>query len=366
MDFDFHPFEDIAEKISAGQRLSFEDGVRLYQSEDLPVLGALAQEVRRRLNGRRVVYSLNLHLNYTNLCADNCRFCSFAKKPGEEGGYVLNPGEIASAVREAVMEWQINEVHLVGGHHPTWGLEDYLAILRAIRSAGPSVYIKAFAAPEIAHIARLSGLAPAELLRRFQAEGLNGLPGGGAEIFSEEVRKKICPNKISAGEWLEIHRLAHGLGLRTNATMLYGHIENGEDRVEHVLRLRALQDETGGFQAFIPLCYQARRNALESLGTCGGFTDLKVFAVSRLLLDNVPHLKAHWVGLGLKMAQVSLSFGVDDLGGVHLGEKIFRETGETPRAELDRGGMERLIRSAGYEPCLVDSAYSVASENADG
>jgi aminodeoxyfutalosine synthase len=290
-------------------------------------------------------------------------FCSFAKKPGAEGGYTYSPDEIEERVREAVLKWPINEVHIVGGHHPELGLEYYLAMLRKIRAVSGSLYIKAFTAPEIDHIARLSSLTVREVLMRFKEAGLDGMPGGGAEIFAPAVRSKICRGKISADEWLAIHQTAHEIGIGTNATMLYGHIESDEDRVDHVLRLRELQDRTHGFHSFIPLAFQKENNRLKKLGETGGFMDLKVFAVSRLLLDNIAHLKAHWVGLGLKMAQVALSFGVDDLGGTNLNEKIFHDAGSEVPVDLSCDAMERMIRGAGYEPCLVDSSYTVKNSN---
>jgi aminodeoxyfutalosine synthase len=359
--FNFGSFSDIHEKIQAGERLSFEDGVRLYKTNDLATLGALAQIIRSRINSNRVYYSVNLHINHTNVCTLRCLFCAFARRPSEPGGYTFSPEEIEERVRQAIDKWQINEVHIVGGHNPELGMDYYLKMIHLIRSVSPSIYIKALTAPEIDDLATRENLSYCEVLFQLKEAGLDGMPGGGAEIFAPRTRRKICPDKISAETWLEIHEIAHGLGLRTNATMLYGHIETDEDRVDHVIRLRELQDKTHGFYSFIPLAYNAENTPMGKIGEAGGFLDLKVYAVSRLLADNIPHLKAHWITTGLKMGQVALSFGVDDLGGTNLNEKIVHEAGSETPTDLSREELEHLIRSAGYEPCLVDSSYAETS-----
>ena len=304
---DYGPLADIYDKVQAGERLSFEDGVRLYRTNDLPLLGSLAHKMRTRMNANRVFYSVNLHMNHTNVCTLRCLFCAFARRPGEEGGYTYSVQEIIDKVRQAAEKWSINEVHIVGGHNPDLGMDYYLDLFRSIRREAPTLYIKALTAPEIDDLA--------------------------------------------------IHRIAHRLGLKTNATMLYGHIESDEDRVDHVLRLRELQDETRGFYSFIPLAYNAENTPMGKIGEAGGFLDLKVYAVSRLLCDNIPHLKAHWITTGLKLGQVALSFGIDDLGGTNLNEKIVHDAGSETPVDLSREELERLIRNAGYEPCLVDSSY---------
>lgn len=359
--FDYGSFQDIAEKVDAGGRLSFEEGVRLYQTNDLPLLGALAQKVRLKMNGRRVFYSVNLHMNHTNVCTLRCLFCAFARRPGEEGGYTFSTDEIQHKVKDALEKWRINEVHIVGGHNPDLGLGYYTEMLRKIREAAGDIYIKALTAPEIDDLAVRSGLSYRQVLEELKSAGLDGMPGGGAEIFSPQTRRKICNEKISADTWLEIHEIAHSLGLRTNATMLYGHIESDEDRVDHVLRLREVQDKTNGFYSFIPLSYNSENNPLQKLGEAGGYLDLKVYAISRLLLDNIPHIKAHWITTGLKMGQVALSFGVDDLGGTNLNEKIVHEAGSETPVDLSQEELVRLIRDAGYDPCLVDSSYQYVS-----
>ncbi len=357
MKFDCGPLSDLHKKVQAGERLTFEDGLRLYQSNDLATLGYLASLVRRRLNGNRVYYSINLHLNHTNVCTARCLFCAFARRPGESGGYTFSLEEIQERVRQAIEKWRINEVHIVGGHNPELGLDYYLEMIQKIRGISSTIYIKALTAAEIQDLAIRSELTPQELLVSLKGAGLDGLPGGGAEIFAERVRRKVCPDKVTAEEWLEIHGAAHELGLRTNCTMLYGHIETIEERVDHVLRLRSLQDETHGFYSFIPLAYNAENTPMGRLGEPGGWTDLKVYAVSRLLFDNVPHLKCHWTTVGLKLAQVALSFGVDDLGGTNLNEKIIHDAGSETPVDLAEEDLQFLIREAGYDPCFVDSSY---------
>ncbi len=357
----FGQFQDIYEKVSAGERLSFEDGVRLYKTNDLTLLGQLAQIVRRRMNGNRVFYSVNLHMNHTNVCTLRCLFCAFSRRPGEAGGYTFTPEQIQDKVREAIEKWQINEVHIVGGHNPDLGMDYYVNVFKMIREVSPSIYIKALTAPEIDDLANRCSLSYRDVLYTLKEAGLDGMPGGGAEIFAERTRKKICNEKISAATWLEIHKLAHSLGLRTNATMLYGHIETDEDRVDHVIKLREAQDETRGFYSFIPLSYNAENTPMGKIGEAGGFLDLKVYAVSRLLADNIPHIKAHWITTGLKMGQVALSFGIDDLGGTNLNEKIVHDAGSETPVDLSRAELEDLIKTAGYEPCLVDSSYQYIS-----
>ncbi|MCB9799417.1 MAG: aminofutalosine synthase MqnE [Candidatus Omnitrophica bacterium] len=353
----YAPFEDIYEKVQAGERLSFEEGVRLYQTNNLSVLGSLAQMIRHRINQKKVFYSVNLHINHTNVCTARCIFCAFSRRPGQEGGYTFTPEEIQNKVKEGIEKWNINEVHIVGGHNPDLGLDYYTKTFELIRQASPEIYIKALTSPEIDDLAMREALSAEDVLKTLKKSGLDGMPGGGAEIFAPKTRRKICADKIDAERWLEIHEIAHGLDLRTNATMLYGHIESDEDRVDHVLRLREQQDKSKGFYSFIPLAYNAENTPMGRLGEAGGFLDLKVYAVSRLLFDNIPHIKAHWITTGLKMGQVSLSFGIDDLGGTNLNEKIVHDAGSETPTDLSQAELERLIRDAGYEPCLVDSSY---------
>ncbi|MBI4367993.1 MAG: aminofutalosine synthase MqnE [Candidatus Omnitrophica bacterium] len=353
---------DIEEKVQSGKRLNFEDGLQLFQSNDLPFLGALANQVRERLNGKKVFYSVNLHLNHTNVCTVHCVFCAFARRPHESGGYTFTVDQILSQMGEAVDRHHINEVHMVGGLNPELGLDFYIEMFRAIREAYPSVFVKALTAVEIDDLAGRSQLSWEEVLGRLKEAGLNSLPGGGAEIFGEVTRRKICAHKTSASDWLDIHRIAHRMGIPSNCTILYGHLESIEDRVDHILRLRALQDETHGFQSFIPLAFNAENTPIQKVGEAGGYTDLKMYAASRLLLDNIPHIKVHWTTLDLKMAQVALSFGVDDVGGTNLNEKIMHDAGNETPTDLSETALRSLIEQAGYEPVLVDSSYAVAEK----
>ena len=360
--FDFGSFQDIYEKVEAGVRLTFEDGVRLFQSNDLPVLGALANRVRERINEKRVYYSVNLHLNHTNVCTAHCVFCAFARRPGENGGYTFSHGEIRAKVEDAVHRFHINEIHIVGGLNPELELDYYLEMFRLIREISPAIFIKALTAVEIDDLAERSELSWSEVLLQLREAGLSGLPGGGAEIFNEATRRKICADKTTSKNWIEIHKTAHKMGMPSNCTMLYGHIESVEDRVDHILRLRALQDETHGFNSFIPLAFNAENTPIRKLGEAGGYTDLKVYAIARLLFDNVPHIKVHWTTLDLKMAQVALSFGVDDVGGTNLNEKIMHDAGNETPTDLSEQSLRRLIEAAGYEPTLVDSSYEVQKQ----
>jgi aminodeoxyfutalosine synthase len=365
--------------------------VKLFRNHDILAIGRMAHQVRERMHGRRVFYSVNLHLNPTNICSARCEFCAFSRDAGAPDAYALTLEEVEEKVREALSRWQINEVHIVGGHNPALTLDYYIEMLRRIKgdrlnfakgtgtffsekgSQSPEIlpvplFIKAFSAPEIDDLAKRSELSWAEVLRRLQEAGLDGMPGGGAEIFDPEVRRKICPKKISGEDWLGIHKTAHQLGLRTNATMLYGHIETDAERVAHLLKLRDLQDQTQGFSAFVPLAYnsgggQAPQLLLsqESAGVpvslTSGFLDLKMLSISRLLLDNVSHIKVHWSATDLKFAQAALSFGADDIGGTNFHEKVMREAGSRAPEGLSSGDLIRCIKDAGFEPCQVNSSY---------
>ena len=354
-----HPLQDIFLKVQDRRRLSFEDGVRLFKSNDVLAIGRMAQQVRERMHGRRAFYAVNLHLNPTNICSTRCEFCSFSRDVSAPDAYTLTLDEVEQKVRDVVERFQVNEVHIVGGHNPALTFDYYLEMMRRIRRLDGTVFIKAFSAPEIEGLARRSGLPWTEVLSRLKDAGLDGMPGGGAEIFDPEVRLKICPKKISAEEWLGIHRVAHGLGLRTNATMLYGHIETNEQRVAHLLKLRELQDETQGFSAFVPLAYHPKNNALRGVQETSGFLDLKMLSIPRLLLDNIPHIKAHGSASDLKFIQAALSFGADDMGGTNLHERVLHEAGSRAPEGLSSADLVRCIKDAGYEPCLVNSSYSI-------
>lgn len=348
---------DIVEKVEAGKRLNFEDGVRLFKSNDLPLLGRLAHQVRTRLHGKKVFYSINLHMNHTNVCTAHCLFCAFARRPGEEGGYTFNIEQIKDAVQKGVERYHINEVHIVGGLNPDLDFNYYLDLFRMIHTNWPNLFIKALTAVEIDDLAVRFKMSWEDILKQLKDAGLNGLPGGGAEIFNEERRRRICADKTTSKDWIEIHRIAHRIGLDSNCTILYGHIESIEDRVDHILRLRGLQDETNGFNSFIPLAFNAENTPIEKLGEPDGFTDLKMCAVARLLFDNVPHIKLHWTSLDLKMASVGLYFGADDLGGTNINEKIMHDAGNETPVDMTEEKFRAFIEKSGFEPVLVDSSY---------
>ncbi|MBE3585765.1 MAG: aminofutalosine synthase MqnE [Thermoanaerobacter sp.] len=355
--------KDIAEKVQAGERLSFEDGVRLFKSNDLLTLGYLADLVRRRKNGDRAFFVVNRHINHTNICINRCPLCAFGKDPGDRGAYTMTLDEIESRAKECQGQG-VSEIHIVGGLNEALDLEYYLEMIRRTRRALPGVLIQAFTAVEVDYLARSNGISLERTLELLKEAGLDSLPGGGAEIFAPRVRERICPRKISGERWLEVHETAHNLGIRTNATMLYGHIETVEERVEHLIRLRELQDRTGGFLAFIPLAFHPKNTGLESLELTGttGYEDLKVLAVSRLILDNFDHIKAFWIMIGPKLAQVALSFGVDDLDGTVVEEKIAHDAGAETEQHMPREKLIKMIRAAGRIPVERDTLYNVLWE----
>lgn len=348
--------KDIWEKVKTKERLSFEDGLKLFRCQDLLALGYLASMVKERLHGKKVFYVFNRHLNYSNVCINLCRFCAFGKPKGHPEAYEM---DIEEAVRKLKADKNpVREVHIVGGLHPDLPYEYYLDLVRAVKQALPQAQIKAFTCVEIDHLAKISGKSVREVLLDLKEAGLSCLPGGGAEVFAERIRQKLCPKKISGKRWLEIARTAHELGIPTNATMLYGHIETYEERLEHLIALRELQDQTGGFLCFIPLPFLPQKSYLrKEVAPTTGFEDLKMIAVSRLLLDNFPHIKAYWLFMGLKLAQVALHFGADDLHGTVIEEKISELSGVDERQALSQRELQRLIREAGFEPVERDALY---------
>ena len=348
----------VREKVRAGERLGREDGLALFTHPDLLAVGELAQEVNRRKNGDRVRYIVNRHVNPTNVCVNLCPLCAFGRPAGARDAYTMDPEEVAARVAAAGAD--ITEVHMVGGLNPALGLDYYLGLVERVRTLRPGILQQSFTAVEIDFLAAREGLSVPEVLRRLKEAGLTSLPGGGAEVFSPRVRALVCPKKISGERWLEIHETAHRLGLPTNATMLYGHVETVEERVDHLLALRAVQDRTGGFLAFIPLAFHPRHTALgdDSLTGPTGVEDLRVLAVARLLLDNFDHVKAFWIMIGPKLAQVSLSFGVDDLDGTVVEERITHAAGAQTEEGISRSELERLIRAAGRVPVERDTLYN--------
>jgi aminodeoxyfutalosine synthase len=346
----------IREKVEAGQRLSFDDGVFLYESDDLFTLAELANLVRERKNGNYAYYNVNTHINPTNVCVYRCIFCAFRADLKSPKGYVMTDEQILERAAEADAKGA-TELHIVGGLHHQLPYEWYLNVVRIIHQAHPRLHLKAYTAVEWDWFSRLTGRPTKAILAEFKEAGLGSLPGGGAEIFHPEVRDKICEHKADADAWIRIHREAHQLGLRSNATMLYGHIEEPRHRIDHLIRLRELQDETGGFQTFIPLAFHPDNTRLSHITKPGGLMDLKTMAISRVMLDNFPHIKAYWIMLGIKTAQVALSFGADDIDGTVVHEKIYHDAGSDSPEELTVVEIRRFIEEAGRIPVERDTLY---------
>ncbi|MGH3052446.1 MAG: aminofutalosine synthase MqnE [Gaiellaceae bacterium] len=353
--------EGIREKVEATERLTFEDGLALMESDDLLALGELADSARRLRGGdERVYFVQNLYLNQTNVCRVKCKFCAFARTEKQEGAYTHTPDEL---VEDALRQRELTgftEIHMVGGESPHVGFDYYVEIVAKLHEAMPDVHLKCFTASEIHHMTKLSGLTHEAVLRELRAVGLGSLPGGGAEIFADRVRRLVAPGKEHPDFWFHTHRTAHALGIPTHCTMLYGHVETYEERVEHLLRLRDLQDETGGFLAFIPLAFHPENTVFERRGWTftPGSDDLKLIAVSRLLLDNVAHLKAYWIMMGLPLAQIALHFGADDVQGTVVREEIFHAAGAETETEQKIEELVRVIQAAGRIPVQRDTLYT--------
>jgi aminodeoxyfutalosine synthase len=348
---------EIRAKVEANQRLSFEDGLFLEENADLFTLGELANQVRERKNGNYTYYNVNTHINPTNVCVYRCTFCAFRADLKSPKGYVMTDEQILERAGEAERRGA-TELHIVGGLHHQLPYEWYLNVVRIIHRAYPRLHLKAYTAVEWDWFSRLTGRPTRDILAEFKEAGLGSLPGGGAEIFHPEVRDKICEHKADADAWIRIHREAHQLGLRSNATMLYGHIESARHRIDHLCRLRELQDETGGFQTFIPLAFHPDNTRLSHIQKASILTDLKTMAVSRVMLDNFPHIKAYWVMLTIKTAQIALSFGADDLDGTVVHEKIYHDAGSDSPQELSVAEIRRLIEEAGRIPVERDTLYN--------
>jgi aminodeoxyfutalosine synthase len=354
----------IAEKVFSEQRLNFDDGVALYRSPDILAVGWLANWVREKMHGDIAYFNVNRHINPTNVCVAACRLCAFGRKKDAPGAYTMALEEAWQRAAEGYSE-AVTEFHLVGGLHPDLQLEYFLDLISGLKQRFPKVHIKAFTMVEIAYLAKRSKLSIRETIEKLKAAGVDSMPGGGAEIFADRVRHIICDHKIDGDEWLETARIAHQLGMRSNATMLYGHVENDEDRVDHLLRLRALQDETGGFQTFIPLAFHPDNTALDHLPRTSGMTDIRQIAVGRLMLDNFGHIKAYWQMMTAKIAQIALRFGADDIDGTVVEEKIYHDAGaETPQG-MRRADLVRLITEAGRIPVERDTLYRAVERSGD-
>src|SRR5262245_51445520 len=350
---------DIAAKLDGGQRLSFDDGVRLFACPDTLALGWLANREREKRHGARTYYNVNIRLEATNVCVASCLFCSFARRrPGDEGSYTMSLEQAWDKLRQRAGQ-PLTEIHVVNGLHPDLPFSYYTDMLRGFKRIRPDVHLKCFTAVEIAFFADLYGMTDEQVLRELQDAGLDSLPGGGAEIFAERVRRKICHDKCGTDRYLEIHRLAHGLGMRSNVTMLYGHIETLAERVDHMIRTRELQDRTGGLQAFIPLAFHPDNNQMRKMLAPSATDTLRVHAVARLMCDNIAHVKAFWIATGVDVAQIALWFGVDDPDGPVQEEKIYHMAGARTPEAMTTCAIRRLIRAAGRAPVERDTLYNV-------
>jgi aminodeoxyfutalosine synthase len=346
----------ILEKVRASERLSYEDGVALYRTSDILGLGYMANLVRERLHGDVTYFNVNRHINPTDVCVASCRLCAFGKKARDPKAYTMSLEEVWHRAGEGWTE-AVTEFHIVGGLHPELSIDWYCEMLRGLKQRFPQVHLKAFTMVEIGYFARRHKMTNREVLEKLRDAGMDSLPGGGAEIFCDRVRRIICDHKITGEEWIETARTAHQLGLRSNCTMLYGHIENEEDRTDHLIKLRELQDDTGGFVTFIPLAFHPDNTPLEHIPRTTGFLDIKNIAVARLMLDNIPHIKAYWIMLTPRIAQIALRFGADDIDGTVVEEKIYHDAGATTSQSLRRGELLALIRKAGRQPVERDTLY---------
>lgn len=353
--------EAIGTKVFSGRRLDRDDGLRLYAAADVALVGMLADHVRERLHGDRTYFVRNRHLNPTNVCEADCLFCAFKADPGAPGGWTLGKEAIQNRVRELVTE-DIHEVHVVGGHNPEVGYDYFVDTIRWIKEVRPRVHVKAYTMAEIFFFSRIAEKPVEAVVADLKEAGLDACTGGGAEILGERVRKKIVRGKVDGAGWLDTARRVHAMGVKSNCTMLYGHIERDTDRVDHLLALRDLQDETGGFQAFIPLAFHNRNNRLRKLDPPTGADDLKNLAIGRLLLDNVPHIKAYWPMHTPALAQLSLRMGVDDVDGTVVEEHIYHMAGATTEQAMSVEDLVTFIREAGRVPVERDALYGTVRE----
>src|SRR3569833_2362613 len=354
-------FEDrsllpIREKVEAGERLTYEDGVTLFRTSDVLALGQMANVVRERKHGDVTYFNVNRHINPTDVCVASCRLCACGKQKRDPKSYTMSLEQVWETAGRGWKE-AITEFHIVGGLHPELSLDWFCQMLRGLKERYPAIHLKAFTMVEIGYFARREKMSVRDVLVKLRDAGMDSLPGGGAEVFSDRVRRIICDHKLTGDEWLDTARTAHSLGVHSNCTMLYGHIENEEDRVDHLVRLRALQDETNGFVTFIPLAFHPDNTALSHVPKTTGFDDLKNIAIARLMLDNIPHVKAYWVMLTPAIAQIALRFGADDIVGSVVEEKIYHDAGSTVAQSLRRTDLLRLIQLAGRKPVERDTLY---------
>ena len=345
------------EKAGQGVRLSLADALALYEDNDLLFLAECARKMKEKKSGRQVFYNVNKHINLTNICISDCPLCAFRREKGQKGGYVLEKPDIEKILEEAKNTQNLGEIHIVSALHPDKPFEYYLDVVRMVRQALPQVDIKAFTPVEIVHFSQMTGKSIRKVLEILKEAGLSSLPGGGAEILDDAVRQKICPRKASTDEWIETIKTAHKMGIRTNCTMMYGHVETIEQRLQHLALLRDIQDETGGFQAFVSFPFHPANTGLSHLKRVGSWEDMKMLALSRLVLDNIDHIKAFWIMLTMPLAQLALGFGADDLDGTIGEEKIIHAAGADTGRGITRSKLRRLIAEAGFEPVERDTFY---------
>jgi aminodeoxyfutalosine synthase len=351
--FDDSRLAAIADKVNARVRLDFQDGVTLFRSPDILGVGWMANQVRERLHGDKTYFNVNRHINPTDVCVASCRLCAFGKRAKDPAAYTMSLEQVWERAGHGVSE-AVTEFHIVGGLHPELTLDWYCQMLRGLKERYPQVHLKAFTMVEIGFLANRAKISVRETLEKLRDAGMDSMPGGGAEIFTDRVRRIICDHKITGEQWLDVARTAHKMGLHSNCTMLYGHIETEEDRVDHLIKLRTLQDETHGFVTFIPLAFHPENTPLEHIPKTTGFDDIREIAVSRLMLDNIPHIKAYWIMMTPRIAQIAQRFGADDIDGTVIEEKIYHDAGATTGQNLRRG---ELLRLAGREPLERDTLY---------
>jgi len=347
----------VAEKVRAGERLSFGDGLLLDKTPDLLAVGWLANLVRERMHGNVTYFNVNRHINPTDVCVASCKLCAFGKKVRDPKAYTMSLDEVYRRAGEGYSD-AVTEFHIVGGLHPELTVDWFCEMLSGLKQRFPRVHLKAFTMVEIAYLSKRFKMPIEEVLGRFKQAGMDSMPGGGAEIFNERVRRIICDHKIDGSEWLDVARVAHRMGIKSNCTMLYGHVETAEDRIDHLIRLRGVQDDTGGFVTYIPLAFHPDNTPLEHIPKTTGFMDLKSVAVARLMLDNIPHIKAYWVMMTPKIAQIAQRFGADDIDGTVVEERIYHDAGAETSQGLRRGELLRLIREAGRAPVERDTQYN--------
>lgn len=348
----------IADKVYNNIRLSKEDGLCLYQSSDLIAIGELARFKKQQISGQNIYFNVNQHINLTNICTSRCEFCAFGVDNDNQNSYLMTPKEAFEYGASAV-DYGITEFHIVSAMHPDMPFDYYVGVVRDLHQAFPHIHIQAFTAVEIFYFTQISGLSIKEVLKILKEAGLGSMPGGGAEILNDDIRRKLCPRKAMSQDWLEVHRTAHELGIKTNCTMLFGHVETIEDRINHLITLRELQDSAPGFQAFIPLPFLPENTHLDYLTRTSALDDIKTLAISRLMLDNIEHIKAFWVMLGIDIAQVSFFFGADDIDGTVLEERIMHAAGAKTGTAISKEDIIRLIKEAGYTPVERDTLYNI-------